>query len=201
MSKYKVGDRVKIIKKYTEWSTYKKYEGRVATIIAIDEESYSLDIDNGVYNWFDNEFELYVGQPCVEQTKEYTMTVETTRKIWNFSTYFSCKYCGSEMYLIDSDDILGTSSYDCSNEKCNSHYWIWSHGDEEGEWEEGDKINTTTTINFYNLYKQNKVSKNDIHAYIDIWHNRKINNDITLHEFLGLSWKQYSLWVNEDKLD
>lgn len=49
-----------------------------------------------------------------------------------------CKYCGSEMYLMEEDDWLGTSSYDCSNEKCDWHYSTLGHQYDCGEWEEGD---------------------------------------------------------------
>ena len=63
-----------------------------------------------------------------------TMTVETSRKIWNFVAYFSCKYCRSEMYLMDSDSS-GFKSYYCS--KCDSTYTIWGEQYDEGEWEEG----------------------------------------------------------------
>ena len=72
----------------------------------------------------------------IENTYD-TMTVETTKKVWNFYKYFKCEYCGSEMYLMEEDDWLGTSSYDCSNEKCNSHYSTLGHN-YDGEWEEGD---------------------------------------------------------------
>ena len=71
--------------------------------------------------------------------KEYsgdTMYVETTRKIWNFECYLKCEYCGSEMYLMEEDDWLGTSSYDCSNEECDWHYSTLGHN-YDGEWEQG----------------------------------------------------------------
>mgnify|MGYP003478808450 CR=1 FL=1 len=63
-----------------------------------------------------------------------TMTVETTKKIWNFIIYFGCKYCESEMDLLDEDDILGYRQYGCSNEKCQATYTIWGEN-YDGEWE------------------------------------------------------------------
>lgn len=65
-----------------------------------------------------------------------TMTVETSRKIWNFAMYFSCKYCRSEMDLLDEDYILGYRLYGCSNDECQSTYTIWGEN-YDGDWEEG----------------------------------------------------------------
>ena len=65
-----------------------------------------------------------------------TMTIETTKKIWSFYKYFKCQYCGNEMYLMEEDDWLGTSSYDCSNEKCDWHYSTLGHN-YDGEWNQG----------------------------------------------------------------
>lgn len=132
-----------------------------------------------------------------------TMTVETTRKIWNFEYYFSCKYCNDEMDLME-EDTYGYRNYSCLNDNCQAMYTIMGEQYDEGEWEEGNLVNVNYkpyTINFYELYKQGKVSENDIHDYIDIWHKRKIDDNISLHEFLGLSWEQYATWVNVNKLD
>ena len=45
-----------------------------------------------------------------------------------------CKYCESEMDLLDEDDILGYRQYGCSNEKCQATYTIWGEN-YDGEWE------------------------------------------------------------------
>lgn len=34
------------------------------------------------------------------------------------------KYCGSEMDLLEEDDILGYRQHGCSNDKCQSTYTI-----------------------------------------------------------------------------
>ena len=45
-----------------------------------------------------------------------------------------CKNCGSEMDLIDEDDVLGFKEYLCSNEDCNTIYTILGHQYDEGKW-------------------------------------------------------------------
>ena len=63
MSKFKVGDNVKIRKGiYEDDITIKKYikslEGKVATITSIDEDGYYfIDLDDEEFVWFDEDFE------------------------------------------------------------------------------------------------------------------------------------------------
>lgn len=67
MDKFKVGDKVRIIECSSE-SIRIKYINRIATIIKLrGNGEYIIDLDNGVYFWYDSELEL------AEQLKEYTI--------------------------------------------------------------------------------------------------------------------------------
>lgn len=68
MSKFKVGDKVRVIKSDYYSSSYAKYSGGITTIIVDCEKHYYLDIDKGRYRWYDNELELYIEEP-----KKYTI--------------------------------------------------------------------------------------------------------------------------------
>ncbi len=48
---------------------------------------------------------------------------------------------------------------------------------------------------FIELCVEGEVLLEDIDDFIDIWH--KSSQDMELHEFLGMSWKEYSAWVSE----
>ena len=68
MSKFKVGDKVKIIECSSE-SIRIKYINRIATITKLrDNGEYVIDLDNGVYFWYEFEFESYKEYP-----KEYSI--------------------------------------------------------------------------------------------------------------------------------
>jgi hypothetical protein len=38
---------------------------------------------------------------------------------------------------------------------------------------------------------------NEIDDYVDMWHTG--SHDMQLHEFLGMSWEEYALWVEQPK--
>ena len=42
-------------------------------------------------------------------------------------------------------------------------------------------------------------SLDEIDDYIDEWHDSDSTNDLELHEFLGMSWEEYSLWAVKPK--
>lgn len=48
-------------------------------------------------------------------------------------------------------------------------------------------------MNFVQRYSSGDVTDEDINSYIDEW--RKGSCDKKLHEFLGMTWEQYSLWA------
>ena len=52
---------------------------------------------------------------------------------------------------------------------------------------------------FMELYAEKKVSINEIDDFIDRWH--KSDEDIELYEFLGLSRKDYSVWISKGELN
>ncbi|MFF5802023.1 hypothetical protein [Streptomyces sp. NPDC012746] len=38
----------------------------------------------------------------------------------------------------------------------------------------------------------------DIDSYVDAWHDAE-DSDLELHEFLGMTWDEYRLWVEKPK--
>jgi len=42
-------------------------------------------------------------------------------------------------------------------------------------------------------------SLDEIDDYIDEWHDSDSTNDLELHEFLGMTWEEYSLWAVKPK--
>ena len=40
----------------------------------------------------------------------------------------------------------------------------------------------------------------EVDDYIDAWHDTDIPEDIELHEYLGMTWKEYSLWVTNPSI-
>lgn len=50
--------------------------------------------------------------------------------------------------------------------------------------------------NFYNLYLNGDVLLVEFDEFIDEWHDG--DYDCELHEFLGLTFEEYSLWVDDD---
>ncbi|PLS19422.1 hypothetical protein CVD28_03125 [Bacillus sp. M6-12] len=51
---------------------------------------------------------------------------------------------------------------------------------------------------FYSLYKSGGIHLEKIDDYIEEWHNG--DSDKELHEFLGLTWEQYSIYVKDGVL-
>lgn len=51
-------------------------------------------------------------------------------------------------------------------------------------------------MNFREKFLQNKCSIEAIHDYIDKWHES--DSDVELHEFLGLTFDEYAVWVKKE---
>lgn len=51
---------------------------------------------------------------------------------------------------------------------------------------------------FIELCAKGEVLLEEIDDFIDRWH--KNSQDIELHEFLGMSWQEYSAWVAEPEI-
>ena len=49
---------------------------------------------------------------------------------------------------------------------------------------------------FIDQYIKGEVSEEDIHDFIDIWHEDDTTQ--TLFEFLGMTWDEYAMWVMGD---
>jgi len=50
------------------------------------------------------------------------------------------------------------------------------------------------STNFIALCLQGKTLPTEIDDYIDSWHEN--DSSKPLHDFLGMTWKEYSLWVS-----
>ena len=103
MSKFKIGDKVKIIECLCE-SVRVRYINKIATITKTTENNeYEIDLDNGKYFWYPFEFELYEKQP-----NEYTITDLLNN--FPFETefeYMERKYKMSNGNLLVDDSIYG----------------------------------------------------------------------------------------------
>lgn len=40
----------------------------------------------------------------------------------------------------------------------------------------------------------------EIDDYIDVWHDDSAPEDIELHDYLGMTWQEYSLWVADPNI-
>lgn len=50
-------------------------------------------------------------------------------------------------------------------------------------------------MNFVELYLSGQITANDIHNYIDLWHD-DTTTDCELHKYLGFDWNEYVEWVH-----
>ena len=50
---------------------------------------------------------------------------------------------------------------------------------------------------FFDLYNQGEVGADQIHDYVGAWHDAHETwaRQIPLHEYLGLTWPEYQVWV------
>ena len=55
--------------------------------------------------------------------------------------------------------------------------------------------NRTTNSSFFELYCSGKALPEDIDDFIDLWHKGKAGEGLSLHEYLGMTWEEYSIWV------
>lgn len=56
-------------------------------------------------------------------------------------------------------------------------------------------------MKFYDLYVNNLVNKEQIHSFIEVWHNTDFGFDYELHDFLGMTKEQYNKWVETDEIE
>ena len=40
----------------------------------------------------------------------------------------------------------------------------------------------------------------EIERYEEVWHNGEEGNDMELHEYLGMSWDEYSIWATKPSI-
>lgn len=48
-----------------------------------------------------------------------------------------------------------------------------------------------------NSSKTKELPESDIDYLVDLWHQSELQ--VPLHEFLNMTWEEYSLWVNNTK--
>lgn len=57
---------------------------------------------------------------------------------------------------------------------------------------------TRPLMTFMEMVRRKIVTWNDIDDFIDLWH--KTDTGCSLHEYLGMSWEEYSLWLENPEL-
>ncbi|MBC9745565.1 hypothetical protein B1F73_03245 [Pseudomonas syringae] len=50
-------------------------------------------------------------------------------------------------------------------------------------------------MRFPELYLKGDVLEEDIHRFVEDWHEGHDGGGIELHEYLGMSWEEYGVWV------
>ncbi|QVX17718.1 hypothetical protein DB356_25075 [Pseudomonas congelans] len=50
-------------------------------------------------------------------------------------------------------------------------------------------------MRFLELYLKGDVVEEDIHRFVEGWHEDRDCAGIELHEYLGMSWEEYRVWV------
>lgn len=63
----------------------------------------------------------------------------------------------------------------------------------------GKKVINFLGKTFREAYLAGEVNQDDIHDYVEYWHTHETDNE--LHEFLGMTAREYSKWAFEDELD
>ncbi|QXW44850.1 hypothetical protein [Pseudomonas amygdali] len=50
-------------------------------------------------------------------------------------------------------------------------------------------------MRFLEFYLKGDVLEEDIHRFVEGWHEGLEGAGIELHEYLGMSWEEYGVWV------
>ncbi|WP_167553749.1 hypothetical protein [Pseudomonas syringae] len=50
-------------------------------------------------------------------------------------------------------------------------------------------------MRFLELYLKGDVLEEDIHRFVEDWHDGCEGAGMELHEYLGMSWEEYGVWV------
>ena len=56
-------------------------------------------------------------------------------------------------------------------------------------------------MKFYDLYVNKMVGKEDIHKFIEEWHNTDFGFNYELYNFLGMTKEQYCKWVDTNEIE
>lgn len=52
---------------------------------------------------------------------------------------------------------------------------------------------------FLSEYLAGNATLEDIDDYIEIWHTDPVGEGISIHDFLGMTWNEYVLWITNPK--
>lgn len=55
-------------------------------------------------------------------------------------------------------------------------------------------------MNFIQMCLAGDVLEKEIDDFVNQWHDGKIGKDKELHELLGMSWDEYSIWGNKPSI-
>ncbi|WP_230017132.1 hypothetical protein [Pseudomonas savastanoi] len=50
-------------------------------------------------------------------------------------------------------------------------------------------------VGFIELYLKGDVLEEDIHRFVEDWHEGRDVGGMELHEYLGMSWEEYRVWA------
>lgn len=50
-------------------------------------------------------------------------------------------------------------------------------------------------MRFLELYLRGDVVEEDIHRFVEDWHEGRDGAGVELHEHLGMSWEEYGVWI------
>jgi hypothetical protein len=59
-------------------------------------------------------------------------------------------------------------------------------------------MSETRAVTFVDLCGRGEAVPDQIDDFIDLWHRSE--SELSLHEFLGMSWEEYSAWVRKPDL-
>ncbi|NOQ34700.1 MAG: hypothetical protein GQ569_02260 [Methylococcaceae bacterium] len=55
-------------------------------------------------------------------------------------------------------------------------------------------------MNFIELCLTGDALEDEIDDFVDSWHDGKAGEGQELHEFLGMNWEEYSMWVTKPSI-
>lgn len=142
--KFKIGDKVRVVKNIDTNGKADKYIGRIGIIIDYLEDSYLLDIDRKSFKWYDNELELAkesifdkLAHSIAEAAKEANILVEPTEdggiKISPLEENDNDLKIGTPCMVSDDGNEWGFSFY-AGNKRTFSDGFKWNKSSNTFTW-------------------------------------------------------------------